>query len=725
MIRRAVPLVMSLLLGGCAVLQRVLPARDAADRLAEAVTITRDEWGVPHIEGESDAAAVFGLAYAQAEDNYWQIEEDYIHALGRAAHWYGERYLAADMLKAAFEVERLSREEYEREPPHRRALWDAFAAGINHYIRSSGTRPRLITRFEPWMPFALFRGVGAGTTVDGVRLGAIASLSTTTTAPDTGSVALVGAWDDDATLPAPPSGSNMWAIAPSRSASGHALLFQNPHVDFFGAGQRYEMHIRSASGWHVRGFAILGTPIPRAGHNEHLAWSHTNSGADRADVYEITFDRPGEPLAYRYDGEWRTAVQWADTLRVNTGSGVVSRIVTFRRTHHGPIVAERDGRALAVRMARMQEGGALQQWYDMGRARSLEQFRAALDQRALAISNTMVADVEGNIYYLHGNAVPVRDTTFDWTRPVDGSTSRTEWRGYHSIDELPWLLNPAGGWLQNTNSTPFQAAPEGYNLDPARYPGYMAREADNGRARASRRLLSADSAWTLDALARAAFDTFVDSAEEQIGLLAQEWEDVGGRNPTRARALDAALDSLRDWDGRAAVGSAATTLFMLWQERLRAGEYSGELIRFRALEDVIARLEQDWGRPWVKWGEVNRLQRRHTSGRQAFSDSLPSLPVAGAPGWTGVIFAFSAQRPASSMRRYGTAGHTWVSVVELAPQVRSRSVVTFGQSADSTSAHFFDQAPLYARGELKAAHFSPEDVKAHARRTYRPPALRR
>ncbi|HSJ07754.1 MAG TPA: penicillin acylase family protein [Longimicrobiales bacterium] len=721
MVLQRLVVVIPVVLAACGPIRSITaPAPAPGERLARTVTIVRDAWGVPTIYGPTDAAVSFGLAYAQAEDNYWQIEEDYIHALGRASHYYGERYLEADLVKRAFEVERLSREEYDREPADRKALWDGFAAGLNYYVRSRpGVQARLIARFEPWMPFAMYRTVSAGTTVDCVRLGGAGGLAASTGRP----VQLVGVWDEAALEAgrrgrAGPAGSNVWAIAPSRTAAGHALLFQNPHVGFFGSGQRYEMHVHSETGWHVRGFAILGTPVPRAGHNEALAWSHTNTGADHSDVYAVAFDHPDDPLLYRYDGEWRRATEWEDTVMVNTPAGVEARTYRFRRTHHGPIVAEREGRALAVRVGRMEEGGSLQQWYAMTRSTDLASFRAALAGRAFPISNTMYADRSGNIGYVHGNAVPRRDPAYDWTRPVDGNTSATEWRGYHDLDELPQLLNPAAGWLQNTNSTPFLASAAPSNIDPAAYPAYMAPEQDNARARSSRRLLEGERAWTLEMLARAAFDTHVMDAADEVARLVREWEEVGGQNPHRAMLMDEALDILREWDHRSTIESTAMTLYVVWQERLRAGD-GGAFAAFRALEDAVARLRRDFSSVRVAWGDINRLQRTHTSGREPFRDDVPSFPVPGAEAWTGVIFRFTAPATPSG-RRYGVSGHTWVSVVELGPQLRSRSIVQFGQSADPTSRHWFDQAPLYARGELKPAWFTPEDVQANAVRVYRP-----
>jgi len=379
-------------LGGCSFVQRGMGGDRTAEWAAQ-VTITRDAWGVPNITGPTDASVVFGLAYAQAEDNFWQIEEDFIHSLGRAAELYGEEALEADLVKAAFEVERLSREEYEREPPERRALWDAYALGLQYYLETHpDVRPRLLTRFEPWYVFARFRTVTAGTRVDGIRLGGV-TVTPVDEVTGEGEWQRVGVYEDDAETDAPaeesPFGSNVWAVAPARTANGHALLFQNPHVAFFGSGQRYELHIRSDEGWHFSGFAILGTPVPRSGHNEHLGWSHTNSAADVADVWAVTFDDPENPLAYRYDGAWRQAVEWEDTLRVRVDTTVVARRFRFRKTHHGPVVAGDGTTAYAVRMARFEEGGSIQQWYAMGHAGSLEEFRTALGQTTFPISNTM------------------------------------------------------------------------------------------------------------------------------------------------------------------------------------------------------------------------------------------------------------------------------------------------------------------------------------------------
>jgi penicillin amidase len=711
-------------LAGCAQVRSVtdLVLKSQAERLAQTVTIHRDGWGVPHIVAPTDAAVVFGIAYAQAEDNFWQVEEDLLHALGRAASIYGEAGLAGDLVRAAFEVERLSRDEYEREPKERRALWDAYAEGLNYWLETHPeVRPHAIARFEPWYVFARYRSVEQGTVVDGVRAGDVVAtlVSTEQIAGPRGALPEMPERPDAAAG----EGSNAWAVAPSRTANGHALLFQNPHVGFFGAGQRWEVHVRSGSGWHVSGAAILGTPVPREGHSEHLGWAHTATGADAADAWILDFGDAANPLAYRSGDGWRDAVEWEDTIVVGSEQGIEARRYRFRKTHLGPVIRMEDGRMATLRMARFEEGGALQQWFALGRARTIEEFRAALAQAAFPGVNTMYADTAGNIFHLHGNAVPRRSEGVDPSGLLNAADPRTEWQGYHEVDELPQLLNPESGWLQNTNGSPFLATAEGANLRAEDYPAYMAPEPDNARARTSRRILETTTAWTFEAWAAAAFETRVDEAAQEIVAIVDEWERLGAAEPGRTAGVDAAVEMLRQWDGVSRVESEAATLYFLWSTRVREQDGDGgEWPRMGALEEAVRELKEARGTSVVAWGEMNRLQRSHT-GDESFNDQAPSLPIAGGPGETGIIFAFSA-RPGPSGRRYGVSGHSWVGIVELGDRPTARTIVTFGQSADPESPHWFDQAPLYARGELKQAWFWPEDVERWAQRSYRPGPVR-
>ncbi len=691
-------------------------------QLAGSVTIYRDAFGVAHVHGPTDASAAFGFAYAQAEDNFWQVEDNFIRAIGRAAEVHGEDVLLDDWINRALEIPRLSMEEYEQVDPAVRALLNGFADGFNYYLaRNPDTEPRLLDHFEPWYPLAFIRylyyqrGFLFGTRLQRAEFHEAFQRST---------------GERRSELPSMPrhtglraeQGSNSWAITPAKSASGNALLFINPHLSFFGPSQVYEGHVMSEEGWNFSGYTRFGFPLPYVGFNEHLGWASTDNGADLQDAYTITFDDDSNPLKYRYGDGHRTVTEWTEELRVKTENGIERRIATFQKTHHGPLVAIRDGVPLAVRMAKFEEPGWLDQWYGMTKAQTLDQFRTAVSRLDMLFGNYLYADQAGNIFYVYNAAVPRRSEAFDWREPVDGSDPATEWQGYHTMDEIPQVLNPATGWLQNCNGTPFLSTSAG-NPDPDDFPSYMVREGDNPRHRQARRILAAQGKFTFEEWARTAYSTHLIQGSADISELVAEWERLRRNAPSRADSTADAIVLLGNWDHVSTVESEAMSLYVTWVER------RWELLRARrdtlwvnvlALEQAMARLEREWGTWRVPWGELNRLQRRHTSGNEPFSDELPSIPVAGAPGWAGAMFTFYTRSVQGQRRHYGVAGNTYVAVVEFGPEVKARSLHTFGASADPQSPHFFDQGPRYAVGDFKPAWLTLSDVKEHAARSYHP-----
>jgi acyl-homoserine lactone acylase PvdQ len=331
--------------------------------------------------------------------------------------------------------------------------------------------------------------------------------------------------------------------------------------------------------------------------------------------------------------------------------------------------------------------------------------------------------------------MPRRSRQFDWNLPVEGRLPEAEWQGYHPLEELPQLLNPAAGFLQNCNSTPFLMTDRG---NPRRedYPGYMAPEEDTPRARRSRQILTGQPRFTFEEWTRFATDTAVIEAEAGIAQLVEEWERLKREDEARAEDLKPVLLELKAWDRVARLDSAATTLFLRWFEAGRASrpESSGPsgatqtdatlagapFPALRRLEQVVVELERDFDDWRVAWGEVNRLQRIFTSGEAPFRDDRPSLPVAGGPGSAGLIFTYNTRAEPGQRRRYGVSGNSWVAVVEFGARVRARSVLVFGQSADPASPHHLDQAQLYADGQFKPVLFHSEEVRAGARRSYRP-----
>jgi acyl-homoserine-lactone acylase len=686
-------------------------------RLAKTVTIYRDSYGVPHVFGRTDASTVFGFAYAQAEDYLWRVEENFIQALGRASELYGEKSLNEDRLNHALEIPRLAREEYSRLDPKMRALCDAFAAGFNFYLAQHPDQHlRLLNQIEPWYTLAFIRynyfqnGFARDQNFSG-------PLQTAENGRDE--------WDNRGL--AANVGSNGWVINPSRSKTGHAMLLINPHLSFFGSGQVYEGHVHSDTGWNFTGYTRFGFPFPYVGHNDDLGWVSTDNAADLEDVYAETFDDPAHPLAYRYGSGHRLAVERTEEIRVKTAAGFEVRRFKMIKTHHGPVLSKLGDKLLAIRMAKFEDDGWLREWYEMTSAKDLAELKAAIRPLNMLFGNVMSADRRGNTFYIYNGAVPRRDPRFDWSKPLDGSDPATEWRGYHTMEELPQLTNPRTGWMQNCNTTPFLLTSEG-NPDPSRFPKYMVQEGDNPRGRIARRILAGNPSFTFEQWTRAAFDTRVIRADE---LLPEFLAELAGElkkgivvlNQPRTERLRAAYNELSYWDHRATTDSIAMTIFSSWRNRLTARDVptleTAER-RVAVLAETLDDLERRFGTWRVAWGDVNRLQRRDESRDQQFEDARPSLPVPGVNGGDGAVYTFYAGPSPGQKRYYGVAGATYVSVVEFGPQVRALSIHTFGANGHPDNKHYSDQAPLYARGEFKPAWFTLKEIQANLEAAYRP-----
>jgi acyl-homoserine-lactone acylase len=707
------------------------PAAAGGDELARRaahaahVTITRDDWGIPHIKGTTDADAVFGVIYAQAEDDFNRIELNYLTALGRRAEAEGEVAVWRDVRQRLFVHEDSLRAQYAKSPQWLRALMQAWADGLNHYLATHpDVRPAVLTRFEPWMPLAFSEGSIGGDieriSTDGLRAFYGEGMAQTRVSIDPASG-----------VPVEPQGSNGIAIAPSRSAGGHALLLINPHTSFY---FRAEAQMTSGEGLNAYGAMTWGQFFIYQGFNGRVGWMHTSSTADVVDEWAEQVTPRGSGWTYRHAGADRPVLEVPITLRVRTASGLETRTVRTFRTHHGPIVRRDGDRWISVGLM-WRPVEALQQSYLRTKATTFAEYRRIMGLRANSSNNTVYADADGTVGLFLPDFIPQRDDRFDWTRPVDGTTAETDWQGMHALESIPHVHNPGPGWIQNTNNGPWTSAG---TASPSRtaYPSYMDREGENPRGVHAVRLLQDAAPLTADGLQRLAYDSYLTAFDDVLPPLFRAYDALPGDAAARADLADA-IALLRAWDRRWDTASVATSVAHFWAEELwRRGsrepqrgrgplwtyltERQPDAERLAALAATLDTMTQRFGTWRTPWGAINRFQRRTGDIEQPFLDAAPSTAVPFTSSRWGSLASFGTVTPRGQTKLYGVNGNSFVAVVEFGPRVRARAVMAGGQHGIAGTKHFDDQIARYAAGALRPVYFHPDELEGHVERRYQP-----
>ncbi len=694
-------------------------------RTAAHVVVTRDDWGIAHVHGHSDAQAVFGMIYAQAEDDFGRIETNYLTALGRLSEAEGERALAQDLRARLYVDPDDLRARYAGSPAWLRALMDAWADGLNYYLATHrAVTPKVIRHFEPWMALAFTEG-SIGGDIERIPLAGLARFY--------GLPKFARLEPARAVEPLEPTGSNGIAVAPSNTRDHHALLLINPHTSFY---FRAELQMSSDAGLDAYGAATWGQFFIYQGFNDRVGWMHTSSHADAVDQFAETIVRQGDRLSWRYGGALRPVQASKVTLSYRTeGGGLGSRSFIVYRTGHGPIVGSTDdGRWISEAMM-FRPVAALEQSFGLTKARDYRAYMKVMALRANTSNNTVYADADGHIAYLHPQFIPRRDDRIDYRRPVDGADPGTDWHGLHALDEVPHLLDPSTGWIQNTNDWPYSASGP---ASPRRadFPRYMDEYGENVRGLHAVALLRGRTDFTLQSLVAAAYDAGQPGFDILIPRLLAAYDQASPHDPLRARLAEP-VAMLRGWDRRWSAGSVATSLAIYWGEALwqQAGvalpanslsDYDAVLARTTAMQKLSAlatacdRLVRDFGSWRTPWGQINRFQRLDDALEPRFSDALPSLPVGFTSAQWGSLASIDGPRLAGVRRRYGDEGNSFVAAVEFGDTVRAVAVTAGGESGDPDALHFDDQAVRYATGALREVYFYPAQLLRHTERRYHP-----
>ena len=702
--------------------------QDAArwERQAQNVTIVRDDWGIAHVYGKTDADAVFGMIYAQAEDDFNRVETNYLNSLGRLAEAEGESAIYQDLRMKLFINPDSLRVRYAASPAWLKKLMNAWADGLNFFLsKHPEVKPRVITRFEPWMALSFTEG-SIGGDIERVNLRDLQAFYESGAA----SPSSTGTDDDDRL--AEPTGSNGIAIAPANTQGHHALLWINPHTSFY---FRSELQMVSDDGLNAYGAVTWGQIFIYQGFNATAGWMHTSSGVDNMDEFlETVTERGGGGGRYYYR---RGATELPVTVRritvpYRSDGGMVRKTFTVFYTRHGPVVRKTGDRWVSISLMQSPVN-ALIQSYSRTKAKDYAAFTRVMDLHTNSSNNTLFADASGNIAYFHSNYIPRRDTTFDWSKPVDGSNPATDYRGVLSFNETPNVVNPPSGWVYNSNNWPWSAAgPDSPRRDA--FPRYV----ENGTEESPRgyhalRVLAARRDFTMEGLRAAAFDSYLPAFERTLPALLRAYDQAP--DSVKARFVEQ-VAMLRTWDYRWSATSVPTSLAVYWGEQAvrrlapaarAAGVSPLTYVDRAAGADLLAALgaasdalTADFGSWKTPWGEINRFQRLHDDIAPHFDDAGPSIPVPFTSASWGSLASFGARAYANTKKWYGTSGNSFVAVVEFGDSLRARAVTAGGESGDPRSPHFNDQAERYASGNLRDVYFYRSQLVGHTEREYHP-----
>ncbi len=672
--------------------RRPLAARPVlAGSPQDATDILWDRWGVPHIFAPDLDGALYAFGWAQMQSHGDLLLRLYGQARGRGAEYWGAGYADADRWVRTMGVPARAARWAKEQAIDVRGPLDAFVAGVNAY--ASQHADRISNDVKVVLPV----------TVADVLAHVQRVIHFTFVANPQMIDAQARRWAD--------AGSNAWAVAPSRSASGHALLLANPHLPWSDFFLWYEAQLVTP-GAMAYGATLVGMPFPGIAFNDRLGWSHTNNTIDGADLYELQLSGDG----YRWNDAVRAFDTRTETMKIRQADGSMKEeTLTIRESVHGPIVREKAGKALALRVAGIDQPNLMSQYWHMIRSQSLVEFEAAERPLQMPFFTVMYADRDGHIMHLFGGRTPVRPAgDYDWSGIVPGISSATLWTTTHPYEQLPRVVDPPSGWLQNANDPPWTTTFP-VAIDPAAFPRYMAPRGMSLRAQQSAKILAADSSITFDEFGEDKHSTRMLLADRVLDDLIPAATAAGGVAADAAAVLAA-------WDRSANAESRGAVLFEAWYRRAaRAGSVFA--VRWReaeplatprglanpgaavqALVEAAGLVTKAYGAIDVPWGQVYRLR---VGGRD--------LPANGGPGDLGIFRVVNFTEDADGRMR-ATGGDSYVATIEFGPAVRARSLVSYGNASQPGSPHIGDQIELFAKKQLKPVWLSRAEIELNLER---------
>ncbi len=652
-----------------------------------------DSWGVPHISANSTEELFYAQGWAQMQNHANLILRLYGTSRGKAAEYWGVEKLQNDMLIHTLGFEELADTWQKTQHPETKALFASFVKGMNDYATS---HPEAIEEEN--------RKILPITTKD-VNMHSMFVAFTRFIAG--GELNIVKNWES--------MGSNAYAVGSSRSASGNAMLVQNPHLPWHDEFLFFESHL-NLNGKNMYGSTLVGLPGISIGFNDYLGWTHTNNTIDNADIYEIELKDDG----YILDGKQKKFETITKNLNIKQKDGTLkSSEMSFLKTVHGPIVKKEKDKALALRMVGIDRPDMLLQWWRMANSTNLEEFETALKMAQIGFWNVIYADKKGNIMYLFNGLVPKRKTgnwTY-WNSIVPGSKSDNIWTEVHPYEDLPKLINPVTGWVQNANDPPWTSTIPSA-LHPNNFPPYMAPVHMSFRPQRAARMMLEDNSITFDELIEYKLSTRLEFADRILDDLFMAIDKSDSKKAKEAKTI------LEKWDRKAETDSKGTLLFYHWASKLNVYNHSNYAVPWdfrypvitpdglanpkqavKLLEDAVDEIKSKFGKLDVPWGDFYRLRQNGKN-----------LPANGAIDWLG-IFRVSNSYSLDKDNMYVTSGDSWVGVIEFGEKIKAKVLLSYGNSSQKDSPHNGDQLELYSKKEFRDAWFTPEEVKANTIRT--------